>query len=293
MCALVWGPGAPGPPRTAHQRTLSRCYETVGMTHMRHGDLVDVELTARDTEFLGDLYQHITGSARKGRALVQTPGFVREFILDHTLTPALMTFGFDDVDVVDPACGTGHFLVDAMMRIFACLRVSEPAMSPTAAADHALAAVAGVDLDPVCVALTRIRLAALWLDLAGRPDPSDAKNLVINVACADSLLHGPDSDGQPPGPDHHCVGSPDCAAATAILTPGRYAVVVGNPPYIVAPPALRNVYAARYPRSCHGKYSMSVPFTELLFGLGRRGSPSAEFAFSESSSAIHGRLLED
>ena len=40
-----------------------------------------------NTRFLGDLYQDLSESARKRFALLQTPVFVEEFILDRTLTP--------------------------------------------------------------------------------------------------------------------------------------------------------------------------------------------------------------
>ncbi|MFN9419574.1 MAG: hypothetical protein ACK578_19060, partial [Pirellula sp.] len=42
-----------------------------------------------DTRFLGDLYQDLSEAARKKFALLQTPDFVEEFILDRTLEPAL------------------------------------------------------------------------------------------------------------------------------------------------------------------------------------------------------------
>jgi hypothetical protein len=236
----------------------------------KHGDLLPFELTARDIEFVGDIYQHLNVQARKGRALVQTPRFVREFILDNTLAPALSEFGLDDFRVIDPACGTGHFLVDAFMRIFACWRISEPRMPLEAAATRALAAVHGVDLDPICVALTRIRLAAVWLDVVGEADhPEKASNLTIHVACADSLLHGPDSDGRPPGPEHLC-GAPDCTQALEIMG-RRYEAVVANPPYMRPPANLREVYAERY-RTCTGQYPLSVPFSELCFQLARSGA---------------------
>jgi hypothetical protein len=42
-----------------------------------------------NTRFLGDLYQDLSEEARKRYALLQTPGFVEEFILDRTLEPAI------------------------------------------------------------------------------------------------------------------------------------------------------------------------------------------------------------
>ena len=46
-----------------------------------------------DTRFLGDLYQDLSEAARKKYALLQTPEFVEEFILDRTLDPAIDEFG--------------------------------------------------------------------------------------------------------------------------------------------------------------------------------------------------------
>jgi hypothetical protein len=49
--------------------------------------------TEWDTRFLGDLYQDLSEAARKKYALLQTPEFVEEFILDRTLDPAIDEFG--------------------------------------------------------------------------------------------------------------------------------------------------------------------------------------------------------
>jgi len=53
-------------------------------------DFTDPDL---DTRFLGDLYQDLSEDAKKRFALLQTPLFIEEFILDRTLTPAIETFG--------------------------------------------------------------------------------------------------------------------------------------------------------------------------------------------------------
>ena len=72
-----------------------------------------------DTRFLGDLYQDLSESARKTYALLQTPEFVEEFILDLTLTPAIEEFGLAGLRTIDPACGSGHFLLGLFRRILA------------------------------------------------------------------------------------------------------------------------------------------------------------------------------
>ena len=82
-----------------------------------------------NTRFLGDLYQDLSEHAKKTYALLQTPEFVEEFILDYTLTPAIEEFGLTPdppearpdlprlLRVIDPTCGSGHFLLGAFHRL--------------------------------------------------------------------------------------------------------------------------------------------------------------------------------
>lgn len=55
---------------------------------------------------------------RERFALLQTPHFIESFILDRTLEPAIERFGLDDTTLVDPTCGSGHFLLGAFERMF-------------------------------------------------------------------------------------------------------------------------------------------------------------------------------
>ena len=65
-------------------------------------DFTDPEL---DTRFLGDLYQDLSEAARRSYALLQTPVFVEEFILDRTLTPAIKEFGLAESRSSIPPAG--------------------------------------------------------------------------------------------------------------------------------------------------------------------------------------------
>ena len=101
------------------------------------------EVGAGDTRFLGDLYQDLSEEARKKYALLQTPVFVEEFILDHTLTPALDEFGLEHVRLIDPTCGSGHFLLGAFRRLFDLWSKREPGTEPACASPACSDAVAG------------------------------------------------------------------------------------------------------------------------------------------------------
>src|SRR5262249_37306512 len=69
-----------------------------------------------DTRFLGDLYQDLNEAVQKRYALLQTPRFVESFILDRALERAIEKFGLDETMLIDPTCGSGHFLLGAFER---------------------------------------------------------------------------------------------------------------------------------------------------------------------------------
>ena len=75
---------------------------------------------------LGCLYQDLSEATRKRYALLQTPEFVEEFILDRTLTPAINEFGYREVRMIDPTCGSGHFLLGGFHRLVEEWSSNEP-----------------------------------------------------------------------------------------------------------------------------------------------------------------------
>lgn len=240
-----------------------------------------------NTRFLGDLYQDLSEATRKRYALLQTPEFVEEFILDRTLTPAIRTFGFREVRMIDPTCGSGHFLLGGFGRLVAEWQRAEPGRNPRDVAQKALDAVAGVDLNPFAVAISRFRLLVAALQAAGVPRLAGAPDFQIQVAIGDSLLHGQrfglggqtatrseqlfdEAQAHADEGLEHAYATEDLTQVKQIL--GRqYHAVVGNPPYIVVKDAaLSTAYRNRY-ASCHRKYSLGCPFTERFFELALTG----------------------
>lgn len=236
------------------------------------------------TRFLGDLYQNLSESARKRYALLQTPGFVIDFILDRTLTPALDAFGLETVRMIDPACGSGHFLLEAFARLLRLWQNREPATNPPALVQKALDAVYGVDLNPFAIEITRFRLLIAALESSGIERLKDAPNFTFNLAAGDSLLHGERVGGGGiqrgllEDRMEHFYDAEDSAELHRILSQ-PYHVVVGNPPYItVNDSALREAYRVRF-STCHRSYQLGVPFTERFFDLTVRGdNPNQETA---------------
>jgi len=241
-----------------------------------------------NTRFLGDLYQDLSEEARKRYALLQTPEFVEEFILDRTLEPAIAEFGLKEVRLIDPTCGSGHFLLGAFQRILGRWLRAEPGTPERARVQRALDAVYGVDVNPFAVAIARFRLLLAALQASGIKRLRDAPGFRINVAVGDSLLHGRrfdqlDFDDQPmhvrrrEGIDH-AYRAEDLTELNRILGQ-QYHAVVGNPPYItVKDRALNQAYRNRY-STCHRKYSLVVPFIERFFELAIYGHDAQPAGF--------------
>ncbi len=265
-----------------------------------------------DTRFLGDLYQDLSEAARKKYALLQTPVFVEEFILDRTLDPAIDEFGLSKVGyenrllvdgrlaeddrflMIDPACGSGHFLLGSLARLLDRWRRKEPGTKVSVLAQRAFDSVHGVDLNPYAVAIARFRLLLAAMKECGVVRLKDAPGFEIHVACGDSLLHGS------PGGDQlslgwssidHVYQPEDKEVLDRLLRPRRYQSVVANPPYNTPKDvALNAAYRERY-TTCHMKYSMGVPFMERIVSLAIEGGYTGQITANSFMKREFGKKL--
>lgn len=126
---------------------------------------------------------------RKSAGSYYTPSVLVERILDWTLEPAIgEALGADEPEtallglkILDPACGSGHFLTAAADRVgsaLATLRTAQPEPSAEeverARRDVVRCCIYGVDIDPIAVELCKFALSSA---------PSDQR-----IRCGDSLL---------------------------------------------------------------------------------------------------------
>jgi hypothetical protein len=257
-------------------------------------DFSDPEL---NTRFLGDLYQDLSEHARKTYALLQTPVFVEEFILDLTLDPAIEEFGLDPVwkhtpdgwrgeltdgevrglRCIDPACGSGHFLLGLFTRILARWRELEPGTDDWVLIRRALESVHGADKNPFAASIARFRLLVAALKECGVRELRGAPEMPIRVAVGDSLLHGRGAEGITESlfADetfyYRTEDAREYAGEVDLLGKGTYHVVVANPPYITVKDKQENAnYKAMYD-ACYRQYALSVPFAQRIFELAVRG----------------------
>ncbi|MER5535253.1 BREX-2 system adenine-specific DNA-methyltransferase PglX [Streptomyces mirabilis] len=236
-----------------------------------------------DTRFLGDLYQDLSEAARKTYALLQTPEFVEEFILDRTMNLAVREFGYEELKMIDPTCGSGHFVLGAFRRLVRLWGEGQPGRDVHERVAAALKSVHGVDVNPFAVAIARFRLlvAAMAAGSVGTLAEAAKYDWPVYLAVGDSLiksrrsqqgnLFGGVDEGFVDDLAEFKYATEDVHEYPDILQLARYHVVVGNPPYItVKDKKLNELYRELYP-ACAGKYALSVPFAQRFFELAKRG----------------------
>ena len=211
------------------------------------------------TDFLADVYQDLSEFDRRTYALVQTPSFVADLILDRTVKPAIGLFGLPDLRIIDPVSGSGTFLLGAFDRVLDGWRQAEPDGLSWDQIRQALASIHGVDKNPIAVVICRFRLLMAAMKAADALCLSEVPELPLMIEHGDSLIPS-------------CSGAPD-----NLLGSGSYHVVVGNPPYItVKDPADHELYRSLY-SVCRGKYPLAVPFIARFFELAQSSTDGAGF----------------
>jgi hypothetical protein len=183
-------------------------------------NLVPVNWRDMETEELGSVYESLLeltpmlvdhgrgfdfatgeetkGNQRKTTGSYYTPDSLVQILLNSALDPVLDRIeseaadkveGLLGVTVVDPACGSGHFLLGAARRIATRVaRARTDGVASAAEYRHALRDVVrctihGVDRNPMAVELTKV---ALWIETVEPGKPLGFFD--ASILCGDSLL---------------------------------------------------------------------------------------------------------
>ena len=240
---------------------------------------------------LGRATQH----DRKATGSYYTPISLVERILDWTLDPAINeALSTDkpenallDLKILDPACGSGHFLTAAAKRIgFALATVRSAQSNPTteeierARRDVVQNCIYGVDIDPIAVELCKFALSS------GTPKPKHSKQpgLDQRVRCGNSLLgltprmladsdHNTTHTGEPSTFHWHLEFPYVFKGGQANPETGWFGgfdVVIGNPPFLnqletttAQSKKLATFLKTRYPGVAKGYADTAVIFAEL------------------------------
>ncbi len=234
-------------------------------------------------ELMGDLYQELDPVVKARYALCQTPDFVRAFMLDRTLSPAIETFGADTVRLLDPACGSGHLLIDGFKRLFAATQTQHPDWTPLQIALHVLDRVVGIDINDYACGLARTRLVMTAAEQAGVRTLVETGQFHPHIYWADGLEqveratnHAtplPALAGEVEVQVRASFTRSDVRKALKKVFQPKFHAVLANPPYITEKDPARKDYhrertgANQRYISAYREYSLASPFTERCFQL--------------------------
>jgi len=133
------------------------------------------------------------GNARKVSGSYYTPDSLVQCLLDSALDPVLDRAEAEggaeailDLNIIDPACGSGHFLLGAARRMATRVAQSRNPDAPdynAAMRDVVRNCVHGVDRNPMAIELAKV---ALWIESVEPGKPLGF--LDANIQCGDSLL---------------------------------------------------------------------------------------------------------
>lgn len=194
-----------------YERSLGR---PLRLTHQRQ-----VKLVARP-------------QARRAGGVYYTPASIVEHLVEGSVGRLLEQATLEEVSrlrFLDPACGSGMFLVRIYQRLLAWYERRQGRRLTLAERERILLThVFGVDLDLHAVQLTRQSLLLQVLSgLTGPERPQALTGLEANIKCGDALVGTDWPPGVSSRPFDWQVEFPQVFSGTA---PGFHAIV-GNPPY--------------------------------------------------------------
>lgn len=253
-------------------------------------DLDEIYDTINEEQELQGNAKTTTGTSgkRKQDGIVYTPEFITDYIIEHTLGDYLkqqqanISYEQDSAAywlayrgilahtrVLDPACGSGAFLIGAFKYLkaeydFVNRRMNElePQHSDLFGldldADILNNNLFGVDLNPESIEITQL---ALWLETAEKG--KKLKPLDKNIQQGNSIIHHKHADKQ---------AFLWNVQFNKIMQAGGFDVILGNPPY-VRQERLSEIkpYLQEHYQTFHGVADLYTYFFELGLNLLKKG----------------------
>lgn len=197
--------------------------------HLNHYDFSDV-----DRDVLGHLYQeHLPPEERKALGEFYTPTAVVDLILDSVGYTSDKQLERAEYDLLDPACGSGTFLVRAASRLLD--RLDAKGVPPRDAIEIVSERLHGFDINPFACHIAEMNLLFQVIDLYREVKEVDPEYTLdrFNIYQTDSLrqenqesltaLHSSEVQRR---------YREERRQANELKTRGDYGFVVGNPPYV-------------------------------------------------------------
>ncbi|XWX59465.1 Eco57I restriction-modification methylase domain-containing protein [Clavibacter nebraskensis] len=220
-------------PRTQYAFGVLDASILAGVYEQYLAERVDLDECRRVTLILKPELVHAAG-------VVATPDDIVKEIGHQALGPALAEGVPEDLTVLDPAVGSGVFLLDAFDRLVEAAELARPRLSLAERGALVRSHLFGIDIDGAAVEVAKL---SLQLAVLGNQDvdPAIARgvlpNLDRNIVVGNAVVRE-DFDALVPAaarvPHRRALVSPlDIKAAIGAAYPRRgFSVVLGNPPYV-------------------------------------------------------------
>jgi len=197
-------------------------------------ELSKINFAEINFDLIGDLYEHyLNEDERKEKGQYYTPHYIVEFILNRVGFSGIIkgkTCGeqsrtINNKTLLDPACGSGSFLVEAAIRI------RNAALNREAEAkQNIIDNLFGSELTSFASRLAELNLIIQVLPLIKRIETDEEKEMQSFIVCtADSLLKIY-NHGETAGSEKEPVE--DDVLINLVANKNDFDFVVGNPPYV-------------------------------------------------------------
>lgn len=254
------------------------------------------DFSAISSDVLGGIYEQYLGhilkqakirasvkkvhKKRKEHGIYYTPTFIVKYIVKNTIGKMLEEMPLNkamNIRILDPACGSGSFLVEALDVMDSYLETQRKQKSKVGQMEFDFFRkveilsrnIYGVDLDPQAVEICQLNLLLRTLK-----QRAILPNLTENIKCGNSLISGEPLElikyfDKPE--EKRCINWDE--EFSGIMKNGGFDVIIGNPPYVriqTLPKDEVRYFSEQY-QSAVSNYDIYVLFVERGLRLLREG----------------------
>jgi len=251
----------------------------------------EYDFSVMPADILGSVYENYLGyklsqsqkgltldksaGKRKEQGIYYTPTFIVDYIVKNALKPVLdnckSVSDLKKIKVLDPACGSGSFLIKALEIILEKYKEFNYEDNENLRIQIILENLYGVDLDEQAVEIARLNLLVNALKERGK-----LPSLENNIKNGNSLISGTDEELEKyfgknfkdKNPFNWEEKFPD------VFKQGGFDVVIGNPPYVTTKYGkmsenLKKFYLENY-ESAYDKLDLYVLFIEKAIKIAKQ-----------------------
>lgn len=259
-------------------------------TYRTRDQIMRYDFSAIDADVLGNIYEQYLGHVlkstpkrmrivngrmhRKEYGIYYTPTYIVDYIVRNTVGEKLKQRGvkIDKLKILDPACGSGSFLIKAFDVLSEYVNKKEGKLQQTKFEDISKGTllkrktellkncIFGVDLDPRAVEIAQLNLLLKLAEKRHR-----LPTLQKNIKCGNSLIDDPEVAGERAFKWEEEFRD--------VMREGGFDIVIGNPPYIrnTELPEKEKIHYRKNYSTAYKQYDIYVLFFELGWKVLKEG----------------------